>query len=494
MNVLSLFSGAGGADLALEAAGFAVSALCEIEPHARNVLRYHWPDLTIHGDVCDLDGTAYRGRVDVVVGGSPCQDLSIAGKRKGLAEGSGTRSSLFHEQVRIWRETDAPYLIWENVKGAYSSNGGQDFAAVLAALVGATVDVPRGGWLRAGGSSGYVDGPSGVAAWRLLDLQHFGVPQRRERVVVLAARSGGVDPAEVLAVREGVSGYPAPRYAQREGAAAAAAGRAGVALAFNGQVSGADWMNPRTDRTDALHVGQVPMVMQPTGEVAGCLTQQYAEQSGQDDGMAIVQPFGFAENQRGELRTGQVAPQLTVGGGKPGQGYPAVVQPIAHTLRGEGSDASEDGTGRGTPLVVAVAHRGREGGANAELGEDGVAFALRAPGGGSSRAEVIAPTLIVGGRDRGAGDSHDNTPVVVQHIDASSLGVRMLTPRECERIMGWPDDWTRYGRREDGTIYELKDTPRYRLCGNGIGREWMEWIALRLKAAVEARSVAQAVA
>lgn len=224
--MLSLFSGAGGADLALEAAGFSVAALCEIEPHARAVLREHWPDVPLHGDVQTLDGTAYRGQVDVVVGGSPCQDLSVAGKRAGLSEGSGTRSSLFHDQVRIWNESGAPYLIWENVKGAFSSSKGADFAAVLSAIVGSPIAVPRDGWTNAG----VVAGPTAVAAWRLLDLQHFGVPQRRERIVVLATRAGGVDPAEVLALGQSLSRDSAPRFEAREGTARDAGGGVGGAV------------------------------------------------------------------------------------------------------------------------------------------------------------------------------------------------------------------------------------------------------------------------
>src|SRR5690606_7749441 len=133
-------------------------------------------------------------------GGSPCQDLSIAGKRAGMTEGSGTRSSLYFEQVRILQESEAPYFLWENVLGALSSNNGRDFAAVLSALVGAAVPVPSDGWQ----SAGVAAGPAGVAAWRVLDAQFFGVPQRRRRVFVLGARAGGVDPAEVLLDGDGV--------------------------------------------------------------------------------------------------------------------------------------------------------------------------------------------------------------------------------------------------------------------------------------------------
>lgn len=479
MRVLSLFSGAGGSDLALEAAGFEVAALCEIEPHARAVLREHWPDVPLHGDICALDGTAYRG-VDVVVGGSPCQDLSVAGKRAGLVEGSGTRSSLFFEQVRVWNETEAPYLIWENVYGALSSNAGADFAAVLSALVGATLPVPRDGWERGGVASGR----TAVAAWRVLDLQHFGVPQRRERVVVLAARAGGVDPAEVLALGDSLSWDSPPRYAQRESTTLIASGRAGVGGTL-GSTKGNG--GPAGDDTDRM-----TFVAQ---EVSPPVTAKWAKGSGGPAGDE-VQNLVVAASVYPCLR-----PNTYDNSDPLYEAAMQVIQPIAHTLRGEGCDAREDGTGRGTPMVIAFHQKqnpisdeyvspalgatSNGMGVVAALAENqrgelrltDIAPQLTVGGGkpGQGYPAVIAPCLRVGGRDQDAGDSHGNTPVTVQ-----GLGVRMLTPLECERIMGWPDSWTRYGVNEKGVRYELKDTPRYRLCGNGQAREWGEWIYLRL--------------
>ena len=219
LTYAELFAGAGGLSMGLEVAGFHCVAHAEIEPHARAVLRKHWPDCRLDGDVTQINGADYRG-ITLLSGGSPCQDLSVAGKRAGLV---GSRSSLFHEQCRIWRESEAPYLLWENVYGAFSSNGGKDFATVLSTLVGATIAVPADGW----SSGGVAAGCDAVAAWRVLDLQHFGPPQRRVRVFVLAARAGGVDPAEVLALSEGVCGHPSPRERSRQIAAGHAAGGVG---------------------------------------------------------------------------------------------------------------------------------------------------------------------------------------------------------------------------------------------------------------------------
>lgn len=250
---VELFAGVGGMSMGLEMAGWRCLAHAEIEPFPRRVLAHRWPDVPLLGDVTALDGAQFRG-CTLLSGGSPCQDISVAGKRRGMTEGSGTRSSLFHEQVRIWRESDAPYFLWENVAGAFSSNAGLDFAAVLSTLVGADIDVPRNRWKKAGAASG----PLGIAAWRLLDAQYLGVPQRRRRVFVLCARAGGVDPAEVLSLGEGVRGNPAKGGQAREGVAGDARERAA-----NGRV------------------------------------------------------VGIAQNQRGEVRSTEIAMQLTAGGGKP---------------------------------------------------------------------------------------------------------------------------------------------------------------------------------
>lgn len=198
----------------------------------------HLGDITkIHGGEAPV--------VDVVIGGSPCQDLSIAGKRAGLA---GARSGLYMEQIRIikeMRERDRRmgrtgefvrprYMVWENVPGAFSSNGGKDFAAVLEEAIriaepeAPDIEVPEKGWNTWGGYHDEVGGRWSVA-WRVLDAQHWGVPQRRRRIA-LVADFGGDTAWEILFERKSVSGYPAESGAAGEGPAAGAesgAGRAG---------------------------------------------------------------------------------------------------------------------------------------------------------------------------------------------------------------------------------------------------------------------------
>ena len=188
MNAVSLFAGVGGFDLALERNGIDVVAAVEIDANARGVLKHRFPKTTLFNDVCEVTGeqliaAGFDPRDGIIVGGFPCQDLSVAGKRAGL---DGARSGLFWEIVRLLRETKAQNFILENVPGLLSSNKGQDMAAVIGAL----------------DDIGY------SLAWRVLDAQYFGVPQRRRRVFIVGCL--GDDwrtPAEILAIGEGRAGH-----------------------------------------------------------------------------------------------------------------------------------------------------------------------------------------------------------------------------------------------------------------------------------------------
>lgn len=175
----SFFSGIGGLDLGFECAGFYTAWMSEIDAYASDVLRHQFPDSAVLGDIKKVKGNDLVP-VDVIAFGSPCQDLSRGGEGKGLA---GERSGLFYEAIRVIQEliecgSKPRFIVWENVPGALTSNGGEDFACVLQAFldIGAT-DV----------------------AWRVLDSQGFGVPQRRRRVFVVADL-GGECAAEVLSV------------------------------------------------------------------------------------------------------------------------------------------------------------------------------------------------------------------------------------------------------------------------------------------------------
>lgn len=196
------------------------------------------------GDICKISGRD-APTVNVIIGGSPCQDLSVAGKRAGL---SGERSGLFMEQIRIikeMREKDAEsgrtgtdirprFMVWENVPGAFSVNGGRDFAAVLEETAKVAdkeipdIPVPANGW----SNSGCIMGRGFSIAWRVLDAQFFGVPQRRRRIALVADFAGGAAP-EILFERESVSGHSEPCKAERKGTAGDAADSVGTASAIS---------------------------------------------------------------------------------------------------------------------------------------------------------------------------------------------------------------------------------------------------------------------
>lgn len=185
MNVVSLFAGIGGFDLAAERAGMTTTAQVEIDRHARTVLARHWPDVPRFEDVTDVKGTDLPDRVDVLAGGFPCQDYSVAGQRAGLA---GDRGAVWWQFHRLIAETRPTWVVGENVPGLLSSNDGRDFGAIVGSLV----------------ELGY-----GVC-WRVLDAQYFGVAQRRRRVFIVG-HSGGVPRPEILFESESCDGDSPPR-------------------------------------------------------------------------------------------------------------------------------------------------------------------------------------------------------------------------------------------------------------------------------------------
>lgn len=192
MNAVSLFAGVGGFDLALERNGVKVVATCEIDKNAQKILTRHFPNAKLFSDVSTLTGkelldAGFDPSNGIIVGGFPCQDVSVAGKRAGLTltDGTHTRSGLFWQIVRLLEETKAQYFILENVPGLLSSNDGRDFGTVLGAL----------------DELGY-----GVS-WRILDAQHHGVPQRRKRVFIVGCLGDPERPSEILNITQGRARY-----------------------------------------------------------------------------------------------------------------------------------------------------------------------------------------------------------------------------------------------------------------------------------------------
>lgn len=190
LKVASAFAGIGGFDLGFERAGMEVIHQIENDKWCRQVLRRWWPDVNLYGDVTDVRGSDIDG-ADILCGGFPCQGVSVAGHREGLAD---ERSGLFHEFVRLAREGSARWLVIDNVDGLLSSKGGEDFATVLGELTGYHPEVPEDGWRKAG----LCDGPRARCWWRVLDSQYFGLPQRRSRVFLVADTRGECGPEVLL--------------------------------------------------------------------------------------------------------------------------------------------------------------------------------------------------------------------------------------------------------------------------------------------------------
>ena len=229
----SLFDGSGGFPLAGALFGVEPVWASEIEPFPIRVTKQRFPGMKHLGNVMDVRGDQIEP-VDIIAFGSPCQDLSLAGKRAGIYEGE--RSNLFFEAIRIikeMRESDRAngrtdkyirprFAVWENVPGAFSSNKGEDFRAVLQAFCDISgenlpsIELPKGGWK----PSGCVMGNSFSIAWRVYDAQFWGVPQRRKRIYLItdfgSERAGQIlfeseglqwDPAQSRKARESVAGY-----------------------------------------------------------------------------------------------------------------------------------------------------------------------------------------------------------------------------------------------------------------------------------------------
>ena len=250
----SLFDGSGGFPLGGLISGIAPVWASEIEPFPIRVTTKRLPFMKHYGDVSKMDGGSIEP-VDIITFGSPCQDMSIAGKREGL---DGNRSGLFYEAVRIIKEMRCTtngkyprYIVWENVPGAFSSNKGEDFRCVLESvcrIADETVSVPS---VKKWQSAGSIVGDGYSVAWRVLDAQYWGVPQRRKRIYLVADFAGG-SAGKILFESEGVSGYSAEGFRAWQGAAADAGEGFGETGTFCLNDQGGQRMDLTEDVTNTL--------------------------------------------------------------------------------------------------------------------------------------------------------------------------------------------------------------------------------------------------
>ena len=457
----SLFSGSGGFELAGVLAGMKPVWNSDIEPFAIRVTTKRLPDTKHYGDVSTLNGAELEP-VDVITFGSPCQDMSIAGRRAGL---DGERSGLFHQAVRIIREMreatngEKPrFIVWENVPGAFTSNGGNDFKAVLEAVIGiAQEDAPevpapeQGRWPAA---DIYV-GDGWSVAYRVLDAQYWGVPQRRKRIFLVADFAGGRAP-EILFDSDGVSGYSPEGFRAWQRAANGAETGAGAAgegrYVINPQgSSGITITEDVTATLVAQDHGHHPAVLDEPVQAAGFLTE-----SGES-----ARSIGYQEECSPTLRAGMVPGLLFEAHGRDARyNGPLDVAPTMSRYQGTGSGnvplvAHEDVTVQ--PFSIGSYHSKGMLSDNPHAGIYEAETARTLDGSGGSPvpnqggiAVVETYAMTTGSYmqvDREvspplmARDYKD--PNVVSEIEhpPASYRVRRLTPTECARLQGFADRW-----------------------------------------------------
>jgi DNA (cytosine-5)-methyltransferase 1 len=385
-------------------------ASVEWDKHAQSVLRNRFPNSKIYGDIQEVTGeqlinAGFDPRNGIITGGFPCQDLSVAGRRAGLA---GNRSGLFWEICRLLDETKAQYFILENVPGLLSSSNGADMGTVISALA------QRGYGL----------------AYRVLDAQHFGVPQRRRRVFIVGSLGdNGGTPAEILAIAEGRSGYLEAGGKTRKSPSPFV--EASVALS-----SGKDVTNCLP--ASLYHHGTVVNQDVDSGHlVLSDLPKTNEEQTNS--------PMLFQATRNENIRIFEKhSPTLAVAGWL----RSLSVFSMHGAMIGRSDEAGPKGSGF--------------------LGDNEPSYTLTA----SSQARhgvVIAPTLSASNNPSRSPQSSEITAQVEAMVNETGV-VRRLTPLECERLQGFPDGWT------EGQA----DGHRYKQLGNAVAVPVVSWIIERL--------------
>lgn len=498
----SVCSGIEAVSLAWQPLGLEAAWFAEIEPFPSAVLAHRYPRVPNLGDMTTIARQVRAGTVpapDLLVGGTPCQSFSVAGARRGLADPRGALTLAYVElanaidQTRRQDRRPPATLVWENVPGVLSDRSNA-FGHFLGALAGESraLEPPGQKWAHAG----CVSGPRRRIAWRLLDAQHFGVAQRRKRVFLVASGRDDLDPCEVLFERESLRGDSSPGFAPWQETAPAAGSGAAPA-------GGHGWLNQphgKATVTVAFGGGNTAGPI----DVAACVTAQVGTKGDFEADTLLVQSvtgsvthaLNTANNGKGcsEDGTGRGVPIIAFiaqgsGADAMTERSPALrtrmVPAIAFAQNSRGELRLESGhgqitgalstgggkPGQGMPMVFSVSLRGRVEGLAAELG-DGVSSALRAASGGSDKPHVLLPGY----------DAHFRYEPNDPHAgDWLQWRVRRLMPVECERLQGMPDGWTQVPYRGKPAA----DAPRYKAIGNSMATPCMAWLGKRLLLALD---------
>ncbi|MBV6633865.1 MAG: DNA cytosine methyltransferase [Alphaproteobacteria bacterium] len=460
MIVWSICSGIDAAATAWHPLGWQTVLQCEIEAFPREVLKHRYGASEtggngprLYGDFNDLtvdqiaaDGIPWP---DIIVAGTPCQAFSVAGARRSLDDDRGNLTLKFvefcdHVRNRSGRD---PIIIWENVPGVLNTKDNA-FGCFLGGLAGedCALEPPGKKWTRAG----CVSGPERSIAWRQIDAQFFGLAQRRRRVFVVAS-SGTIDPAQILFEFEGGRRDTAPRRETGQD----------VTGTLTARTKGGGGLGTDLDLAGGVQVAYGGNRTSGPRDVASSLTAH-----GSGTGRLDFETDTFIA----QSVTGDIAPTVTAAN--------------------NGKQSSEDGTGR-TPAVVAFRTTGNDG---AYPTGDQVGSLTT---GTDRNAQLVAyPLLEVGKRtgkstdDKRAGlgvgaatDPMYTLQAGAQHGVGTAIGVRRLTPRECERLMGFPDDFTQIPYRNKAAD-NCPDGPRYKALGNSKAVTVVRWIGERIAKAV----------
>lgn len=474
IHFLSICSGIEAASAAWAPLGWQAVGFSEIDPFACAVLAHHHPSVPNFGSLTDfrqwpVDALA---QADVLVGGTPCQAFSVAGLRQSLADERGNLTlTLVHlydhlTEIRHTAGRPAPVLVWENVPGVLNTPDNA-FGCFLGALAGedGPLRPPGGAWHDAG----YVRGPKRTIAWRVLDAQYQGLAQRRRRVFLVAGPRDGFCAEQVLFEFTGLRRDTPPSREAGEGTAPTLAAR----------TRGGGGLGTDAECDDAV-IAEI---------IAPLTTKAHADNESQES--KLIPELSYALNPAlCNCLTRRMHKGINT---TADEGQTPIVE-ITHTLRADGFDASEDGSERGTPLIPIAfpEYMSSTQCASTEdlspslqsLNPTAIAFSARARGDdgrGYDRPEQVFGE-VVGTLDTMKPHNVAISPshgLPVSQSQAPAYAVRRLTPKECERLQGFPDDYTAIPWR--GKPADLcPDGPRYKALGNSMAVPVMHWIGARL--------------
>ena len=433
MRYASLCSGIEAASVAWEPLGWQPAWFAEIEPFPCAVLSHHWPHIPNHGDMTQLVGKILNGSVetpDVLVGGTPCQAFSVAGLRGSLDDERGNLTLVLIrildaiDFIRARNGQPPCILVWENVPGVLSTKDNA-FGCFLGGLAGEDMPLEPAGqkWTNAG----YVLGHKRRIAWRILDAQYFGVAQRRRRVFLVAS-AGSEDPAEILFERQGEAGDFGAGAETREDPATAAP-------------AGSHWDDPTTPHLTLNQSG--------CGGIIGQSNQEIFSQRG--GGLIPVRMRSFGDY---------------------------IQDDTASTVKARDHKDATD-------LIVV---HGRQDPCTSDQ-----AFTLDCQHNGNTNVVCIHGNII--GRQlhnggNGTGAIQDGTSYTLtatdSHAVSDGLQLRRLTPTECERLQGFPDNHTLIPWRGKPAA-DCPDSPRYKAIGNSMAVPVMRWIGRKIKQEIKGK-------